>query len=65
VTRVLALAFLLTTTLATAQSPDLVLQQVTVIDMTGAPARKGVDVLIHSAHNVPTIDPFCVSGEVA
>jgi hypothetical protein len=49
-TRVLALAFLLTTTLASAQSPDLVLQHVTVIDMTGAPARKDVDVLIHSAH---------------
>jgi len=50
VARVLALALLLTTTLAPAQSPDLVLQHVTVIGMTDAPPRKDIDVLIHAGH---------------
>lgn len=49
-TRVLALAFLLTTTHAPAQSPDLLLQHVTVIGVTGAPPRTNVDVLIHAGH---------------
>src|SRR5215472_11923618 len=47
-TRVLSLALLLTSTLAPAQSPDLLLQHVTVISMTGASPRKNLDVLIHA-----------------